>query len=943
MLVPQLQLWLRQTFAGKGRLLRSLLLFVVSLSAVFWLLRALVLLSPMRSQSPSSVSPSSSSSSASSSSDSTNSDHSLSASDNDAPLNPNHWQDPKITPLSPGQSAAAAQSSGSSAPSSPSTYINPGTPIEEEPVVSATVGGRFYQPDTTLVFKDTLPRTTFVANGFTFCTILNNAVFDATVHLRPLGGSVAAINPTQAQFIDIVDGKAHEVYQSLLYQAQYGQRRIDPNLDELRRLSCYFAAEGNSAYVGMTKSRLLVQVDPIMYFSERVKSIVPGPSPLPAPRRKYLLAYLVMVHEENGFLHLTRLIEKLDDGDAIVMIHVDGRPKSARLKVKIQTWITERQQATGTPANVFLAQQQFCNIWGHSSLVFTQLSGFWELLDMADWDYIVNLSNYDYPLKRNRDMHRFLMTDANRGKNFIEHWAQTDDLAERFYRAHIGLADYSSLYHPQGLGVTSWPFPRWRAFKHHQWMIVTPDLIKHLRSDIDALNFLAFQEHTYIPDESYFATVLLNSPQFRDTVVNDAKRYLRFGTIDAAHPSWLGYKDRHLFPPGESEPSFYFIRKINVLGNEFQEAKLLKWIEDNHMNAPQITANSSCTIEDASVRIDCLREFASKIAINNEIVVIPVNRAFLTLAANLRCSMTRAGIKNLIYWSLDIEVHESLISRGTLSIFLPGFPSITEAQKPRTAYFTRMMRYKPYLIERFLLAGFNVWCLDADTVVLDPDFRTTIVNDRTADIFVSIETPHFVMNPNEKILISTGIMYLRNTPRSRAFITHVIEMMGKSMLFDDQDAVRKVVGDNRLVKVLYDRLAVPSTDIYVDKEDTGQILGQDDTNDNNPRTNSNSNDSTMNSNDNDNINGPIHDTRIRVKYLDQIEYISGLLLFDRTEEIPKLFDKFKLVHSKPLENPMVSLSEWGLWYLDNSGNCVGDVAGLDKKFIKKVRGAQPRE
>jgi hypothetical protein len=56
------------------------------------------------------------------------------------------------------------------------------------------------------------------------------------------------------------------------------------------------------------------------------------------------------------------------------------------------------------------------------------------------------------------------------------------------------------------MGIITSPFPRWRALKHHQWMIVTPECINFLRTDIDALNFLAYAEHTYIPDESYFAT-----------------------------------------------------------------------------------------------------------------------------------------------------------------------------------------------------------------------------------------------------------------------------------------------------------------------------------------------------------------------------------------------------------------------------------------------------
>ena len=72
-------------------------------------------------------------------------------------------------------------------------------------------------------------------------------------------------------------------------------------------------------------------------------------------------------------------------------------------------------------------------------------------------------------------------------------------------RAHLGEADYSTVYHPPELGLISSPYENWKAYKHHQWVIFTPETIQFFRTDIDALNFLAFAEHTFIPDEHYFA------------------------------------------------------------------------------------------------------------------------------------------------------------------------------------------------------------------------------------------------------------------------------------------------------------------------------------------------------------------------------------------------------------------------------------------------------
>jgi hypothetical protein len=37
-------------------------------------------------------------------------------------------------------------------------------------------------------------------------------------------------------------------------------------------------------------------------------------------------------------------------------------------------------------------------------------------------------------------------------------------------------------------------------------MILNPKAVEFLRHDVEALTFLAFAEHIYIPDESFFAT-----------------------------------------------------------------------------------------------------------------------------------------------------------------------------------------------------------------------------------------------------------------------------------------------------------------------------------------------------------------------------------------------------------------------------------------------------
>lgn len=51
--------------------------------------------------------------------------------------------------------------------------------------------------------------------------------------------------------------------------------------------------------------------------------------------------------------------------------------------------------------NVRLARERFATIWGGASLLQAHLTFIKELLEMTDWkwDYYINLSETDYPIK----------------------------------------------------------------------------------------------------------------------------------------------------------------------------------------------------------------------------------------------------------------------------------------------------------------------------------------------------------------------------------------------------------------------------------------------------------------------------------------------------------------------------------------------------------------
>lgn len=124
-----------------------------------------------------------------------------------------------------------------------------------------------------------------------------------------------------------------------------------------------------------------------------------------------------MIQETNGFGQLKELIKVLDDSSGIILIHVDTKDPF------LYTFVTEFAEQRKASGTVFLAKHRYKTIPGHASILFTQLSGYFELLDLAEWDYVINLSNYDWPLRHTAAIHQNLAKFP--GYSYIDFFVDT--------------------------------------------------------------------------------------------------------------------------------------------------------------------------------------------------------------------------------------------------------------------------------------------------------------------------------------------------------------------------------------------------------------------------------------------------------------------------------------------------------------------------------------
>jgi hypothetical protein len=167
-------------------------------------------------------------------------------------------------------------------------------------------------------------------------------------------------------------------------------------------------------------------------------------------------------------------------------------------------------------------------VYGGYSAVQIQLEAMEELFP-SEWDFFVNLTGQDFPLKTQADMKEFLRGHA--GKNFLHIMDQRRDWARSLFRIkwhYVELRGKVPL--PARRRVLPLPFRR-RFIKGaipyggSTWFIMSRPFCEYVCRNREVEKYKTFYKHTFIPEEGFFQTVIMHSP-FKDTLVPDNKRLI---------------------------------------------------------------------------------------------------------------------------------------------------------------------------------------------------------------------------------------------------------------------------------------------------------------------------------------------------------------------------------------------------------------------------------
>lgn len=281
-----------------------------------------------------------------------------------------------------------------------------------------------------------------------------------------------------------------------------------------------------------------------------------------------MIAYLILVHRyPNQF---KRLFKAIYHPANHYIIHVDKR-SGVELQTELEGFLK------GYPNTSMLKSEKA--LWGGFSLVDAELRAIKELLKMGlKWEFFINLSAQDFPLKSQTYIHNYLSHHI--GKDFLKVSNQTLVRPDTLHRIENYVTE-------SGNDIITEPIMK-RSFLSgvtpfigNQWMILSRKFCEFVSDSPEVERFKEFYKHTFIADEGFFQTVIMNT-SYKPTIVNDDKRtidWIPMGTIKL-RPRDFTIQDANFLIASQD----LFARKFD----ETVDSDILSLLEVNLLQQPVI-------------------------------------------------------------------------------------------------------------------------------------------------------------------------------------------------------------------------------------------------------------------------------------------------------------------------------------------------------------------
>lgn len=228
------------------------------------------------------------------------------------------------------------------------------------------------------------------------------------------------------------------------------------------------------------------------------------------------IAYFISLHNKpNVFMSL---IQAIYSTRHIYLLHVDAKADAEVSRMVHQLSIMNE--------NVKLLPSRSVG-WACWSMVQVELDAISSLLQMdQDWQYYINLSGQDMPLASQRQIEQVL--DQAGRQNYVSVYGGPLTLEERGADSRYFIEDCGRTFFSSDRREPweSYFVSDCKPYNGSQWKIVTRDFCEYSVSSSLSYDLIDYFKYTYLPDERFFQTLIMNS-SFKESHVNANFRYLR--------------------------------------------------------------------------------------------------------------------------------------------------------------------------------------------------------------------------------------------------------------------------------------------------------------------------------------------------------------------------------------------------------------------------------
>uniref|UniRef100_A0AAG5D7T0 protein xylosyltransferase n=1 Tax=Anopheles atroparvus TaxID=41427 RepID=A0AAG5D7T0_ANOAO len=302
---------------------------------------------------------------------------------------------------------------------------------------------------------------------------------------------------------------------------------------------------------------------------------------VPNPNEESVRVVFLMTLNGRAVRQVRRLLKALYSPRHYYYIHIDARQEYL---------YRELLELESQFPNIRLSRKRFSSIWGGASLLQMLLSTMEYLLHESGWkwDFVLNLSESDFPLKTVDQLVTFLT--ANRGQNFVrnhgrevQRFIQKQGLDMTFVECDNRMWRLGDRTLPAGIVIDG----------GSDWVCLSREFAQYVATDSErdvlVQGLLQVFGYTILPAESFFHTALRNS-RFCHTYTNNNlhmtnwKRQLGCKCQYRHIVDWCGCSPNNFRGEdwdrlqGSQHKKLFFARKFEALVNQAIVLQLEEWI-----------------------------------------------------------------------------------------------------------------------------------------------------------------------------------------------------------------------------------------------------------------------------------------------------------------------------------------------------------------------------